>query len=70
MTTSLQSVPAATTAGADENHLYCCNPDLGLCGADLTGHTYLPAGTAPTCAVCNDLKNRYGPCSPGCPDIP
>lgn len=70
MTTATEPAPATTPAGTDENHIYCCNPDRALCGTDLTGHTYLPAGTAPTCVVCTDLENRYGPCSPGCPDVP
>lgn len=55
----------ARTAGADENHIYCCNPDLALCGADLSQTPEDPDSDT-TCVVCTDLEASAQPCGTGC----
>jgi len=62
--------PAPTGTGTPPDryvHLYCCNPDLALCGADLThgvDRPHLP--TAATCPMCALIEDLDAPCSPTC----
>lgn len=52
-------------AGADEHHVYCCNPDVALCGTDISGHDFAEDNESVSCVVCVDLDGE--PCSPNCP---
>lgn len=66
MTTSLAPAPVKTTNGSsDLDHLYCCDPDLALCGTDVSDVPEIDADSDITCVVCADLDGE--PCSPGCP---
>lgn len=59
--TTTQSAPTVgrTSGGPDElDHLYCCDPDLALCGTDISGHEDNDADG--TCVVCLDLE--FAPC--------
>lgn len=51
-------------ADLDENHLYCCNPDVSLCGLDLEGHDERDFADQECCPLCADLEDL--PCRPGC----
>jgi hypothetical protein len=54
--------PAASSGGSDLIHVVtCCGPDRALCGADVPGDDYDPAGEyAEECVVCAEL-DRQGP---------
>lgn len=68
-TTHTEADPRHTTdAGDDIVHLFCCDPDLAMCGMDLTGAmaTDDEFDNDP-CVVSDDLL--YEPCGdPDCPD--
>lgn len=66
MTTRLAPAPAKPTAdSSDLDHLYRCDPDLALCGTDVSDVPEIDADSDITCVVCADLDGE--PCSPGCP---
>lgn len=54
--TAPELAPAPPTVG-DFCHLYCCDPDRGLCGADLRGLVDFGDNDSPEpyCVVCEDL---------------
>ncbi|WP_435597065.1 hypothetical protein [Streptomyces anulatus] len=58
-----RTAPAGTGSAAppDLNHIYCCNPDLALCGADVSTHPIVGIDDA-DCVVCLDLEDE------ACPD--
>ncbi|MFH8867153.1 hypothetical protein [Streptomyces griseus] len=47
---------ADSAAPPDLNHIYCCNPDLALCGTDLSTHPIVGIDDA-DCVVCLDLED-------------
>lgn len=53
-----------TKADPDENHLYCCNPDVSLCGLDITDTNEQDFADEECCPICRDLSGL--PCRPGC----
>ena len=60
--------PAATgrrKADPDDNHLYCCAPDVSLCGLDISESDELDFADEECCIVCRALEGS--PCGPGCP---
>src|SRR6202008_3029139 len=48
----------------DDSHIFCCDPDRALCGADLTGMRYI--GDDPNepadCIRCEDIWDAGVPC--------
>lgn len=55
-----------TKADPDDNHLHCCDPDVSLCGLDISGTDLVDAPDDDVvCLVCLGLKQH--PCGPGCP---
>lgn len=58
-TTGLATQPANTNA-TDLTHWWCCNPDIGICGTDLTNTPEVDDDTDVDCTVCTDLVNQ--PC--------
>lgn len=65
------SVAPHTTRSAnpdDVDHLYCCDPNLSMCGLDLTGVPEGPEFDAvcPLCGLAGDT--RQGCPEPGCPN--
>lgn len=56
----------ATTGGLDVNHVYCCDPDVGLCGEDISAIPDRWDHAVPVCVVCEDLDEAGAPCSPTC----
>lgn len=58
MKTAPVPAPARTSAGDELDHIYCCDPDLALCGTDISGHEDNDADG--TCVVCLDLE--FAPC--------
>ncbi|MET4670773.1 hypothetical protein [Streptomyces sp. PvR018] len=65
MNTSLAPAPVkATNGGSDLDHIYCCDPDLALCGTDVSDVPEIDADSDINCVVCADLDG--GPCSPNC----
>jgi hypothetical protein len=60
-------VPARSDQDGDVVHLYCCDPDLALCGEDLTDHDDNAEG--PECPPCAVIDVVDQPCPvPGCED--
>jgi len=63
---TVRLAPAGRPAPADGDgldHLYCCDPDLALCGIDISGHhedDSLPG----TCVVCLALEFAACSCHP------
>ncbi len=57
-----------TSTGADDlDHIICpiCNPDLALCGTDVTNHPWIPddAEESPDdCLVCDHLSHTPHHC--------
>jgi len=54
-------------ADPDDNHLYCCNSDVSLCGLDIADSNELDFADEETCPTCRDLADL--PCGPGCRDL-
>jgi hypothetical protein len=52
--------------GSSLNHVYCCDPDLALCGLDLADVPDAWDPTVPTCVVCDDIDGAEVPCGPTC----
>jgi hypothetical protein len=64
---TLAPAPDRTTTGSgDLDHVYCCDPDLALCGTDVSDVPEIDPDTDVDCIVCNDLDGQ--PCSPDCPE--
>jgi hypothetical protein len=51
-----------TTASAVGTHLVCCNPDMGLCGTDLTGAPDVPHDGFVDCPTCDYLDEADATC--------
>jgi hypothetical protein len=49
-----------TEASLDLNHIYCCSPDVSLCGLDISQHPEVDTDDD-MCVVCEDLED--GPCA-------
>lgn len=58
----LDTAPAPTTSNTSTGltHIYCCDPDLALCGEDLTDIPEVDEDTL-LCVVCDDLEDH--PCT-------
>ena len=51
----------------DVDHYYCCDDDIALCGADLTGMEYMDRGPDWDCPLCVLVLDADEPCGvPGC----
>lgn len=67
MTTALDEAPLVTTDGPngtdDElDHIFCCNEDLALCGADISGTEFISDDEELfPCVVCNEMQYRECP---------
>ncbi|MET7938180.1 hypothetical protein [Streptomyces sp. NPDC005322] len=66
--------PAEGVGSADDDeldHVYCCDPDRGLCGADLSDVADVvdnwDNGDADVCRVCVELERGGVPCCATCP---
>jgi hypothetical protein len=47
----------------DVDHLYCCDPDLSLCGEDISGSAEVYVDEGNVCPLCDVLDLMV----PGCP---
>jgi hypothetical protein len=61
---SVETVDRTRLGGTDgdgafeENHFFCeCNPNLGLCGTDISDHDFASDEMQATCAVCADMED-------------
>ncbi|MEU6725591.1 hypothetical protein ABZ917_17940 [Nonomuraea wenchangensis] len=54
-------------AGDDENHEYCCNPDVSLCGLDISDLSDDDFDDEECCPACADLWDL--PCGPECKEL-
>ncbi|GAA3384404.1 hypothetical protein [Streptomyces racemochromogenes] len=62
--TATQPTPTArrTSGSPDElDHLYCCDPDIALCGTDISDHE--DNGADGSCIVCLDLEDNPCDCA-------
>lgn len=62
----LAPMPAPSTASTSDDqltHIYCCNPDLGLCGTDLSDTPEVDEDGI-LCVVCEDLEEEPCTCQP------
>lgn len=71
MTTA--TLPAPATPAADEGdwaHSWCCDPDLSLCGVDISDHEEAPLTSLDeVCPACIAAFQIGGPCAfAGCPN--
>lgn len=67
MTTATLLAPTSSGVGDDVDHYYCCDDDIGLCGADLTGMAYMDRGPDWDCPLCVLVLEAGTPCGvPGC----
>jgi hypothetical protein len=59
----LDTAPVPTTTGTrpDITHVYCCNPDMALCGEDLSSQHEVDDDDQP-CVVCSDLEDQECTC--------
>jgi hypothetical protein len=60
----LDTAPAPTTPSTslDLTHVYCCNPDLALCGEDVSNTPEVDQDEQ-LCMVCEDLEEQPCTCS-------
>jgi hypothetical protein len=61
-----------TDDGDEVQHVFCCDPLVGLCGADLSpdaGVTDEWTDDDFPCVVCEDLDASGVPCSPSCTGV-
>ena len=56
---------ANTNAADDFDHIFCCDPNIGLCGTDLTDVPEAPLREDAMCVVCEDLEFSDAACR-GC----
>lgn len=73
MATETTVAPDAVESAADDIcHLWCCNEDVAMCGADITGEPPCPHPDdedCPACPMCSLVEDEALPCPvPGCPD--
>lgn len=65
--TRLTESPRSTDDGDELTHLWCCDPDVALCGSDISNSVELYEGEtiagSPECIVCEDLEGTC-PCRP------
>lgn len=67
--TAIAIADAPTRQRADDDdlsHVYCCDPDTALCGADLS-NTPEDESVETDCVVCLDLEATVAACCAGCP---
>lgn len=60
MTLATAPAPATSDTGSDTCHVFCCDPDIALCGEDVSDVPEVPAGVGDDCIVCLDLETQ--PC--------
>jgi hypothetical protein len=60
----IDAVPQPSTTGTsiDLTHVYCCNPDLALCGEDVSDTPEVDED-GQLCVVCDDLEEQPCTCS-------
>lgn len=58
----LEAIAAQQSTGTSQslNHIYCCDPDAALCGADVSTHPEVDLSEA-DCVVCVDLEDAICP---------
>lgn len=56
--------PALGSDDLDHVVCTCCDPDLALCGRDMTGTDWVDDNQGLRCVVCADLQDL--PCWSGC----
>jgi len=63
MTTAIAPTMATTATGSgdDLHHVYCCDPDIALCGTDISCSEFADFDVA-SCVVCADLDDADAPC--------
>ncbi|WUH94609.1 hypothetical protein OG900_33640 [Streptomyces sp. NBC_00433] len=61
---SLLSAASEQATSSDDglDHVYCCDPDIALCGTDISGADFA-AFDAASCVVCADLDDTDAPCA-------
>jgi hypothetical protein len=60
ITLAPKEAPAAVGSDLGLNHIYCCSPDVSLCGLDISQHPEIDVDEN-MCVVCEDLED--GPCT-------
>lgn len=63
MLAPMPAPPTASTSDDGLTHIYCCDPNLGLCGTDLTDHPDVDEDGI-LCVVCEDLEDEPCACQP------
>jgi hypothetical protein len=63
------TAPPQPANGDDEpDHLYCCDPDIAMCGVDVSDATEVgPDIDGPLCKLCAYVCDEGLPCPAGCP---
>jgi hypothetical protein len=63
-----ETIPSST-ADDDYTHVTCCDPDVGMCGADLSGGEWQDDSADVECPLCAIADAEALPCGdPYCPD--
>ena len=65
-----QTLPRPTPVGREDEveHRYCCNENLGWCGADLSDSELCPGSCEhPLCSLCMFAEETYRACK--CQDV-
>lgn len=60
MSTTLAPSTARTDVDSDLNHIYCCNPNIAICGTDVSAHPEVDDDI--NCVVCLDLEGGECDC--------
>lgn len=63
----VRPAPPPPSAG-DANHVVCCDPDVALCGTDVSDEPWEPVGhSCPPCPPCEAAESLGGCGARGCP---
>jgi len=58
--TATVAARSGNNSTTDLNHVFCCIPDLALCGVDISGDEIVDYDEA-DCIVCLDLEDQTRP---------
>jgi hypothetical protein len=58
----VEAGPRALGLGPDVHHLLCCDPDVAMCGQDVSGHPFTDGVGEIPCPLCRTVLAERQPC--------
>lgn len=66
-TATLPAAVSVNTTDDDTDHWYCCNPDVAMCGLDISSAPFVRTDPRRLCPLCDLVDVEGLPCPvPGC----